>query len=312
MLRLPISKVSASAGHFARPLALISALGLILLVLLAPVTSRAQATGPLSPATPSDQPVASAAPAPQATAANRIGGKPNLSGTWKLNKDQSDDPREKMRQAAQQSGNDPDASQGPRGGNGGPGGGFGYPGGRGPYGGGPYGGPNGQNGPYGGANGDPNAAPNNDPNAGPNGAPNDPNQNGPSPSGRGGPRQDDLAQLTIEQTATSAKISGASGRLLAAYAATPQDAPSADTDSNAGGNGRRRNRMAPAVAQWQGDQLVATNQMGGASMARTYELSPDGRQLYVTTKMENRRSNTPVTYRQVYDPVTVSNDGKNQ
>jgi len=39
------------------------------------------------------------------------------------------------------------------------------------------------------------------------------------------------------------------------------------------------------------------------STTRTYELSPDGAQLYVTTKIDNPRFQNPVTFRLVYDPV---------
>ncbi|MGC2331123.1 MAG: hypothetical protein WA581_06700, partial [Candidatus Acidiferrales bacterium] len=53
------------------------------------------APGPQSGATPSDGPASS--PAPRAVP--QIGGHPSLAGNWTLNKDQSDDPREKMRDA---------------------------------------------------------------------------------------------------------------------------------------------------------------------------------------------------------------------
>jgi hypothetical protein len=39
------------------------------------------------------------------------------------------------------------------------------------------------------------------------------------------------------------------------------------------------------------------------STTRTYELSPDGKQLYVTTKIDNPRFKSPVTFRLVYDPA---------
>jgi hypothetical protein len=58
-------------------------------------TGRAAAeapTGPQSGATPSDEPNSS--PAPRAVA--QIGGHPSLGGSRTLNKDRSDDPREKL------------------------------------------------------------------------------------------------------------------------------------------------------------------------------------------------------------------------
>jgi hypothetical protein len=42
------------------------------------------------------------------------------------------------------------------------------------------------------------------------------------------------------------------------------------------------------------------------STTRTYELSPDGRQLFVTTKIDNPRFDSPVTFRLVYDPAQAS------
>jgi hypothetical protein len=36
-------------------------------------------------------------------------------------------------------------------------------------------------------------------------------------------------------------------------------------------------------------------------MTRTYELSPDGSELFVSTKIENANLSEPLTYRQVYD-----------
>jgi hypothetical protein len=43
--------------------------------------------------------------------------------------------------------------------------------------------------------------------------------------------------------------------------------------------------------------------MRGGNTTRTYEFSPDGKQLRVTTRMENPRFNQPVTIRFVYDGV---------
>jgi hypothetical protein len=214
--------------------------------------------GPLPAATPSDQPP----PSPKSTAPAQIGGKPNLSGTWTLNKDQSDDPREAMQQAGNSGGRVGMGGGGMGGGQHG-GGGMGGGGGR----------RSGQNG--------------------------------------SGNATDNLSQLTIEQTASSAKVTGDSGEVLALYSAEDSSkansspagssaSPSAGSTSS-GSNGS--SDAAPA-ARWQGAQLVAvTPGRRQGSTTRTYELSPDGKQLYVTTKIDSPRFKNPVTFRLVYDPA---------
>jgi hypothetical protein len=176
---------------------------------------------------------------------------PNLAGTWKLNKDKSDNPREKMQEAMANSG----------GMQGGGGGGYGQRRGGG--------------------------------------------------GGEGGPRgnmMDEFTRLTIVQTGSNVKVTGASGRTLAVL---PADTSSnsgansnadANSDSNANPNGQYA--PPPPTVHWQDSQLIAELQgRRGGKTTRTYELSPDGKQLYVTTRMENPRFSQPVTYRFVYDPV---------
>ena len=262
----------------------------------------AQQTGPLPAATPSDEPP----PPPQSTAPKLIGGKPSIAGTWALNKDDSDDPRQAMRDAA-------GSGSGGGGGNGGGsprvgmgGGGWG---GRG-------GGGDGGNGTGGGRRGG--------------------GQSVENPA-------DDLSQLTVDQTATSATVTNEAGRVIAQYTAgsTPSSGPTmknstpgasgnsssaaptstpptsssapaaggAPPSSNSGGDPSRSNSAdnddrTASNAQWNGSQFVAvTPGRRQGSTTRTYELSPDGRQLYVTTKIENPRFQNPVTFRLVYDPV---------
>ena len=194
---------------------------------------------------------------------------PNLAGTWKLNEKKSDDVRAKMQAARNQNQDQP---QGPDAG--GPGGNQG-------------------NGPE--ANGGPDSG-------GPRGM-----RGGPG--GRGG-MMADFSQLTIEQTATTAKVTGASGRVLAVLgpgadsSAAPAHAASADDmpDNSDAGPRPRRGPPPPAVAHWTGSQLVSeTQNPRGGKMTRTYELSPDGSELFVSTKMENPNLSEPVTFRQVYD-----------
>jgi hypothetical protein len=175
-----------------------------------------------------------------AQSASQSAAKPNLAGMWKLNKDQSDDPRQKMREA--------------------------------------MGAPNGQGGQGQGG------------------------ERGAGRPGRGnGPRGGMMAewnQLTINQSDANVKVTGESGRLLA----TSQ--PESKTENNDNGE----MRFPPATAEWQGSQLVAKSQgFGGGTTTRTFELSPDGKQLNVTTKIENERFSQPVTFKFVYDKGTTEN-----
>ena len=172
--------------------------------------------------------------------------KPNLAGQWKLNKDQSDDPRQKMQEAKAANGQGGGRGAGGEGGGGRRGGG----------------------------------------------------------QGGAGAMMNDQAQLTILQTGTSVKVTSASGRVLAAY---PEDQQAAKPSSNGGNPDDDTHTYPPPVAKWQGSQLVASMQgRRGGSTTRTYELSSDGKQLIVTTKMQNPRFTQPVTFRLVYDPAKAS------
>jgi hypothetical protein len=270
--------------------------------------SSAQQTGPLPAAAPSDSPPpVSSGPA---AAPKLIAGKPDLSGTWALNKDESDDPRQAMQEAAGNSG----GGNGGNGGNGGGprmGGGGGWGGGGGGWGGRGGGG----NGGYGGGGG--------------------------RRGGQGGGENlmNDLSQLTIAQNAKSATVTGDSGHILAQYSAdapaqtspsqsgptmknstpgesntssgsTSSSSSSTSNSSANGGNNSAGNQSSdappPPAAQWQGSQLVAVQQGRRGTTTRTFELSPDGKQLYVTTKIDNPRFSSPVTFRLVYDPAQSS------
>jgi hypothetical protein len=168
--------------------------------------------------------------------------RPNLSGTWTLNKDLSDDPRQKMQQG-----------MGSAGGSGG--GGGGWQGGRG---------------------------------------------RGGGTGGSGGGMMQELSQLKIDQTDASVKITGASGRLITQTAENSSSGSGPSAQSGQGDGAQ----FSPPIAQWQGNKLVSvTEGRRGGKTTRTYELSPQGNQLVVTTKIENERLNTPVTIRQVYDPA---------
>ncbi len=288
-------------------------------LLLHATRAGAQQTGPLPPATPSDAPP----PPPRATAPTLIGGKPNLSGTWALNKDASDDPHQAMQDAGAGSSNrgngsgGGNAGGGPRIGMGGGGGGMG--------GGGGWGGRNGGGSGSGGGNGG----------YGGGGGRRGGQSGGENP-------MNDLYQLTIAQTATSATIAGESGRVLAQYSAdaapqsqsgptmknsTPgasstsdgsststsstssasQPAASSASSSSGSSSSAENDSAAAPAAQWQGSQLVAVSSgHRQGSTTRTYELSPDGKQLYLTTKIDSPRFQNLVTFRLVYDAVQSS------
>ncbi len=103
-----------------------------------------------------------------------------------------------------------------------------------------------------------------------------------------------LSQLTVVQTDSTVKVTNADGRVLASYAA------------RSAGNSANTDRPSPA-AQWQGNNLVVTMQgRGGGTTTRTFELSPDGKQLYMINKIDNPRLQQPVTIRLVYDPAKSS------
>ncbi len=123
--------------------------------------------------------------------------------------------------------------------------------------------------------------------------------------GQGGDMMKEFSQLTITQTSSTAKVTGESGRVLALYSSADQS-----QSSSAGGDSNKSDNSTPepdsAAAQWQQDQLVVTTQTRRGSTTRSYELSPDGKQLYVTTRIENQRLSQPVVIRFVYDPAKPS------
>jgi hypothetical protein len=122
-------------------------------------------------------------------------------------------------------------------------------------------------------------------------------------NGPGGGMMAEWSELTIEQTNTNAKVTGALGRVLAT------NETQSTTQSNSGENGGMR--FPPETAEWQGSQLVTKGHgFGGGTTTRTFELSPDGKQLNVTTKIENERFSQPVTYKLVYDRGKA--EGNNQ
>ncbi len=127
-------------------------------------------------------------------------------------------------------------------------------------------------------------------------------QGGHNGEGRGqrAGMMDELQTLAIEQSGSNVKVTGKSGRVLAQY---PSSDSTAEKNAGPEGEGQRT-----TTAQWQNGQLTVVTQSPRGKSTRTYSLSPDGKQLYVTTKMENERFKEPLTYRLVYDPVGGSSD----
>lgn len=250
--------------------------------LLVPSRAMAQAApGPL-PRTQSKsqgqtaEPQAAPAAKPQEPA---VPPRTTLAGAWKLNRDDSDDGRQKVR-AAEGAGVGGGYPGNPGGGN--PGGGYpggGYPGGypRGPWGGGSPrgagGGPNG--GRYGGQDIEDN------------------------------PRMQSLIypaqSLAVDLKNPEIDVTDDQFRKLILYTDGRQLPKS--TDAN-------RQEIA---AHWDGNVLVSDERSPlGGKMNRTFELSHDGRQLYETLHIDNGRSSTPITIRYVYDIPTTSQIQQNR
>ena len=224
----------------------------------------AQTVGPITPrasAQPQQAPSETAGPAPDHDSKN------GLAGAWRLNQGQSDDPRQKVEQASNSGGGG--WGQGPSGGGGG---GWGGPGGWGGWGGPGTGG--------GGGGGW--------------------NRGGRPFPDEGALDMSDFSQLTIEQSDSAAKVTGATGRVLAQYNANN----GSDKNTRDATKKSKENSNAPPTAHWQGDELVTTtNGPRGTKTTRIYELSANGKQLYVTTRLDNPRFNQPVNIRFVYDPA---------
>jgi hypothetical protein len=54
--------------------------------------------------------------------------------------------------------------------------------------------------------------------------------------------------------------------------------------------------------EWQGDMLVAETKLSHSSkLTQSFRLSDDGKQLYVTSRLENSSLRAPVSVRRVYD-----------
>ena len=238
------------------------------------------APGPISPA-PSQAPSSRPAAKPKPP---EVQPRTSLEGAWNLNRDESDDPRTKAQD-----------SRGTAGGNGGgyPGGGYpggGYPGGgRYPGGGYPGGGyPGGGRYPGGGYPG------------------------GGYPGGGGGPyggqdAQTDERVLQLIRPAGSLRFSLKSAEVdvtdeqyhkLVFYTdGRPLQKPKSESYQE-------------IAAHWSDGQLVSDEKSPqGGKMSRIFELSPDGRQVYETLRIDRSKSRAPLVVRYVYD-MAVSQNGQ--
>lgn len=205
--------------------------------------------------------------------------KPHLAGKWNFNQGQSDDASQKVHDAElsikDQGSGYPGGSQGggyPSGGGYPGGGGIGFPGGRGGIGG-IGGGGMGRGGRRGAAS---QAAP---------------------------PSNQDLEQLTpnpktlwVEQDAKQITITNDAGQIRNLY---PDKKKHKETDANG--------EPTTIKTHWDGGRLIAESKLGhSGKLAETYELSQDGKQLYVITQLDNSRLSTPLVIRRVYDRAAES------
>lgn len=191
--------------------------------------------------------------------------KPALNGTWKLNRDQSDDPREKLRSALQE--RDENGAPGGMGRHGGMGGG----GMGGPMG----GGIPGMGGPMGGSRG--------------------------GGMGRGGSEEQharlyDIVrgpdQVTVAQKGPETDLTDDESHVRALF-----------TDGRKLEKAKKDSLQTQVKAHWERQTLV-TEEKGpnGEKISHAYELSGDAKQqLSDTVTLESKRLNTPVIIRYVYD-----------
>jgi len=207
----------------------------------------------------------------------------HLAGKWNFNKDQSDDASQKVHDAEASAksarGGYPGGS-GPQGG-GYPGGGGGYPGGGYPGGGGigyPRGGgvgfPGGRGGMGRGGRGGPGAT-----------------QDAGISAGDLEPLAASPKMLSIEQDEKRVTILDDAGRIRNLY---PDGKKHKETDSSG--------QSTKIKAHWDGNRLVAESKLGhSGKLTETYELSQDGKQLYVISQLDNSHLSSPLVIRLVYD-----------
>ena len=199
---------------------------------------------------------------PQPTATSKQPPRTTLAGSWKLNRDESDDPQQIVRDAEPPSSGT--TGRYPSGGN--PGGG--YPSGGNPGGGYPGGGRRG-------------------------GYPSGEQQN-TGQNIEDNPKMQPLihpwALLSIELKNPEIDVTDDDLRKLTLYTDGRKLQKSKDNNDQ------------EVAAHWDGSGLVSDEKSPlGGKMSRTFELSQDGRKLFETLHIANGRSDTPITIRYVYD-----------
>lgn len=234
--------------------------------LACPLRVNAQAPpGPIL-RSPSAQTSADDSPPPEAKPEPpKLPPRKTLAGPWTINRDESDDPRQKVRSA-----------EGPSGGNSGN-----YPG-RGNPGGYPGGTPGGY--PGGGRGGWPGGG-----GAGPTG--------GSRNSGQDLEDNTKLQEavypsqsLNIELKNPEVDVTDDQSHKLLLYTDGRKLQKSTDTNQQ------------EILAHWSGSELVSDEKSPlGGKMSRTFELAQDGRKMYETLHIDNGRSGRPVIIRYVYD-----------
>ena len=111
----------------------------------------------------------------------------------------------------------------------------------------------------------------------------------------------DYKELRIEQSKDYVKITGSSGHILA---------QSSESNGSSSNSSSEASASAP-TGDWQGTKFVVMTQSErGSKTTRTFELSQDGKQLYLSTRIDNSRFNQPVTFRLVYDAVKSGGAGQ--
>jgi hypothetical protein len=103
-------------------------------------------------------------------------------------------------------------------------------------------------------------------------------------------------QLTIEYNKPEMKVSGENGWERTLFT----DGRKSEHEIN---TPRGKGNLI-TTATWEGDQLKVENQgPGGGKSLTTYELAPDGKQLFVQIRMQPMFSDEPITIRYVYDKI---------
>jgi hypothetical protein len=186
-----------------------------------------------------------------------------LNGKWKLNRDESDDPREKLRSAMQD--RDQNGPMGGHGGMGGSGVGIGIPG---------IGGIGGM--------GRPRGAP---------GSPGGPGAGSDEQRSRLRDLVQASEQLTIIQKGPEIDVTDADSRVRSLF-----------TDGRKVGKAKKDSAQTQGKAHWDHGTLITEEKgPGGEKISHAYEITGDGKQMADTLTLESKHLNTPIIVRSVYD-----------